>query len=266
MYSILSTDGTRIAFDRRGSGPSVVLVDGALCNRSYGPMIGLPGLLADGFTVLSYDRRGRGDSGDRSGYAVEREIEDLGCLLADCDGPVSVFGHSAGGALALRAVAAGLPISRLALYEPPYGVGDEAHRNALREYPARLAYLLAAGRPEDAVELFLRLVDVPPEVIAMLRRTSRWAILRELAPTLAYDSAVLDQQRLAGALPLDLLARIDVPALVLAGGASSAAMRDTASRLSVAMPDAEYRTLHHQVHDVDPAVLAPVLADFFAGS
>jgi pimeloyl-ACP methyl ester carboxylesterase len=265
VYSILSLDGTKIAFDRRGSGPAVVLVDGALCSRRYGPMTQLSRLLAKDFTVLSYDRRGRGDSGNQPRYAVEREIEDLGCLLAECDGPVSVFGRSAGAALALRSVTAGLPISRLALYEPPYGSGDEAHREALREYPYRLADLLAAGRFETAIELFLGLVDVPPEVVAMLRRTSRWTVLRELAPTLAYDSAVLDQRRLAGALPLELLAAVEVPTLVLAGGASSAAMRETAMRLGAALPDGGYRRLEHQVHDVDPAVLAPVLAGFFGG-
>lgn len=265
MHTLASEDGTPIAFDRRGSGPAIVLVDGALCNRRYGPMTPLARLLAERFTVLSYDRRGRGDSGDRPGYAVEREIEDLGCLLAECDGPVSVFGLSAGAALALRSAAAGLPISRLALYEPPYGTGDEAHRQALREYPVRLTELLAAGHLEAAIELFMSLVDVPREVVAMLRRTSRWTVLRELAPTLAYDSAVLDQVRLAGALPLDLLAAVEVPTLVLAGGASSAAMRDTAARLCDAIPDGRYRALEHQVHDVDPQVLAPVLAEFFAG-
>ncbi|MGI8665727.1 MAG: alpha/beta fold hydrolase [Jatrophihabitans sp.] len=263
MHTIVSGDRTPIAFDRRGSGPPLVLVDGALCCRRFGPMPSLARLLADRFTVLNYDRRGRGDSGDSGDYAVERELEDLGGLLAECDGPASVFGLSAGAALALRAAAAGLPISRLALYEAPYGTGDERRRELLRDYPARLAQLLTAGQRAAAIELFLELVDVPVEVVTMLRRTSRWPVLEQLAPTLAYDSAVLDQVQLAGALPRPLLAAVHVPTLVLAGGASSAPMRETAGQIARLLPRAGYRTLAEQTHDVDPGVLAPVLADFF---
>ena len=122
MSQATSRDGTAIAFDRMGEGPPLVLVDGALSHRGLGPMRGLADALAADFAVYRYDRRGRGESGDTAPYAVAREVEDLEAVIAQAGGAAAVFGISSGGALALEAAASGLPATRLALYEPPYGV------------------------------------------------------------------------------------------------------------------------------------------------
>jgi len=115
MKRAISKDGTTIAFDRSGDGPPVILVTGALGFRSHAIMADLAAALAAHFTVINYDRRGRGDSGDTSPYAVEREVEDLDALITAAGGSASVYGTSSGAALALEAAASGLPITKLAL-------------------------------------------------------------------------------------------------------------------------------------------------------
>ena len=124
MKKVISKDGTAIAYDKAGNGPLVILVDGALCSRAFGPMPKLAKLLTNDFTVITYDRRGRNESTDTKPYAVEREIEDIGALINDNGGPAFVVGFSSGAALALAAAAHGLNISKLALYEPPFMVDD----------------------------------------------------------------------------------------------------------------------------------------------
>src|SRR5215510_1242343 len=117
---VVSNDGTLIAYDRIGAGPPVILVDGALCSRALGPMPGIARLLAERFSVFTYDRRGRGDSGDTAPYAVERELDDLDALIREAGGAAHVFGISSGAVLALTAAARGLRITRLAVYEAPF--------------------------------------------------------------------------------------------------------------------------------------------------
>src|SRR6266567_4887066 len=128
VSQVRSRDGTTIAYDRLGGqGPPVILVDGAFCSRSFGPMPKLAPHLARDFTVLMYDRRGRGDSGDTAPYAVEREVEDLDALIRQAGGSACLFAMSSGAVLALHAAANGLSIRKLALYEPPFMVGTPAH-------------------------------------------------------------------------------------------------------------------------------------------
>src|SRR5665213_4060066 len=146
MERTRSADGTSIAFDREGEGPALVLVVGAFCDRSTSET--LARLLASQFTVVRYDRRGRGSSGDTAPYAVEREIEDLQAVVAAAGGPAFVFGHSSGAALALEAVVVGLPVTRLVAYEPPYIVeGTRARPAQLAE---RVTQLLGADEPGEA--------------------------------------------------------------------------------------------------------------------
>ncbi|TDD76749.1 alpha/beta hydrolase [Actinomadura darangshiensis] len=258
-----SRDGTGIAFDRAGAGPALVHVGGALNDRGSGAA--LAALLAPHHTVLTYDRRGRGDSGDTPPYAVEREIEDLAAVIEAAGGSAAVYGMSSGAALAVRAAAHGLPVTRLALFEPPYnpGLGDRLTR--ARAHHTELTGLLAEGRRGDALALFMTGVGMPQEMIGQMRGAPMWAALEALAPTLAYDSAVMDDAGTGAALPADLLGRVAVPALVVDGGGSPAWMRDTAVRAAELLPAGTHRTLDGQTHDVDPAVLAPVLAEFLAG-
>src|SRR5215216_1351199 len=118
MNKVTSKDGTQIAYDKRGEGPAVILVDGALCHRAFGPMPRLSELLSSQFTVINYDRRGRGDSSDTQPYALEREIEDIDALIDAVGGSASLYGISSGGALAMEAaIKLKEKVRKLAIYE-----------------------------------------------------------------------------------------------------------------------------------------------------
>jgi pimeloyl-ACP methyl ester carboxylesterase len=258
MSTVMSADGTAIGYERAGNGPALVLVDGAMCYRAAGPMRPLAAALAGSFTVYTYDRRGRGESADTPPYAVGREIEDLQAVIAAAGGRACVYGISSGAALAMAAAAAGPQITRLALYEPPFRaeVEDAA---TIREYTRRLTELLDAGRRGDAVALFMTTVGMPEQVVAGLRGQPFWAALEAIAPTLGYDDRVLGD----GHVPRDVAARIAVPTLVLAGGASPHMLQAAAKATAGAIASARHRTLDGQTHDVSPEALAPALLTFF---
>jgi pimeloyl-ACP methyl ester carboxylesterase len=262
MNQVLSKDGTVIAFDRSGQGPAVVLVGGAFQYRAIDPPTAhLAALLAEQFTVFHYDRRGRGESSDTQPYAVEREMEDLEALIQEAGGSACVFGMSSGGVLALDAAARGLAITKLALYEPPFNSGDEQSRRAAESYTRELTALLSEGRRGDAAALAMTTWGAPAEAVAGMRQTPIWPLFEAVAPTLAYDDALMGD----GAVPAQRLASIAVPTLVMAGGASPAFMQEAAQAVARALSNARLRTLAGQTHDVDPEVLAPVLVEFFAG-
>jgi pimeloyl-ACP methyl ester carboxylesterase len=257
MNKVTSRDGTQIAYDKRGQGPALILVDGALCYRSFGPMASLAELLAPHFTVYNYDRRGRGESTDTQPYSLEREIEDIEALIRETGGPAFVYGISSGGALALEAAARlGKQIRKLAIYEPPYNSDTETWR----EYRKELAALLAEGRRGDAAALFMKLVGAPDEQVQGMRQAPVWPMFEAVAPTLAYDAAALGEGR---SVPTQLAARVQVPTLVM-NGTVIPFMRTTAEELAQAIPNAQQRTLEGQPHDVDLKVLAPQLVEFFS--
>jgi pimeloyl-ACP methyl ester carboxylesterase len=259
MPQVASRDSTLIAFELAGDGPPVILVLGAFNHRSSGAP--LAASLAPRFTVLNYDRRGRGESGDTPHYAVEREIEDLDALIAEAGGSACVFGHSSGATLALQAAARGLAITRLALYEPPIVVDDERPRPPA-DLAARLAKLVASGQRGEAVEHFqTEGVGIPIEVVAQMRSAPFRPAFEAMAHTLVYEALITGDV----SVPSDLAASVTVPTLTLAGGASPAWMRRGVQALAAALPAARHRTLEGQTHDIVPAVVAPVLAEFFAG-
>ncbi len=261
MEKVTSKDGTQIAYDRQGTGPALILVDGALCYRSFGPMAGLAQLLAPHFTVYYYDRRGRGESGDTKPYAVEREVEDIEALVDAAGGSAYICGLSSGAALALEAaLKLDGKIKKLAMYEAPYAADEEA-QPGWNEYDSNLAKLLAEGRRGDAVVLFMTVVGTPTEMVEGMRQAPVWPMFEAVAPTLAYDAAVLGKG--GHAAPVERAASVTIPALVMNGGASMPFMYDIAQRLSNAMPNAQLRTLEDQRHDVNLEVLAPVLVEFF---
>lgn len=265
MNQVTSRDGTPIAFDRTGDGPPIILVGGALCDRTAGASgTPLAALLAPQFTVFSYDRRGRGDSGDTAPYAVGREVEDLEALIVEAGGSAFLYGISSGAVLALEAAAHGLPIPKLAIYEPPFHADDDSRRRQAQEYATKLTEVLSAGRRDDAVELFMTMVGMPLEAVSQMRGAPMWPALEAVAPTLAYDSAVMGDSSRGGSLPTERVAAVTTPTLVLDGGASPAWMRDTARRVANTLPRGQHRSLEGQTHDVAPEALAPVLEEFFA--
>ncbi|MFJ8112189.1 alpha/beta fold hydrolase [Streptomyces sp. NPDC096132] len=253
----ISRDGTELAYARAGQGPAVILVSGAM--STGGTVAPLGGLLAHRFTVLWYDRRGRGGSGDTAPFAVEREVEDLAALIEAAGGEASLYGISSGGALALRAAASGLPVRRVAVYETPYADFQEGGAEDRAAYTERLTEALAQGRRGDAVELFLRLTGLAEEMIQRARQSPMWAGMEAIAPTLAYDDAAMA----GGLVPREQLAAIGVPVLAVVGGDSPAWLREATRAVAEVVPHGTYRSLEGQTHMVDPNVLAPVLAEFF---
>ncbi|MFJ8669308.1 alpha/beta fold hydrolase [Streptomyces sp. NPDC093600] len=252
---VISGDGTRIAYERYGEGPPLIVVSGALC-AAEGERP-LAELLAPHFSVVTYDRRGRGGSGDTGPYSVEREIDDLATLTEEAGGDAYVHGMASGGALALAAAAAGLPVERLSVYEPPYAA-DSGARETHAAHGRRLTGLLDRGRRTAALELFLA-DAMAPEALAHMRRSAMWPGLEALAHTLAYDHAVLGD----GVVPYERLARVHTRVLVVGGGASPTRTRRAALAVATALPRGRHRTLTGQTQVVAPQVLAPVLEEFF---
>lgn len=263
MQTVTSKDGTTIAYDQTGDGPALILVGGALSDRSAAAP--LTELLASRFTVIGYDRRGRGDSGDTTPYAVEREIEDIAALIAAAGGSAYVFGMSSGAVLALEATKSGLAVTKLALYEPPVII-DDTRAPVPSDYAAHLAELAAEGRRSNAVEYFLiEAVQLPPDMVEQMRQAPMWPAMEKVAHTLAYDGAIMSEYMSGRPLPAGRWAAVTIPVLVMDGGASPAWARNSVQALVDALPNAERRTLDGQTHAVAPDMLAPILADFFGG-
>ena len=257
MRTTHSADGTRIAFDQTGHGPPVILVVGAFNDRSTGAA--LAKALDAGLTVLNYDRRGRGASGDTQPYAVEREVEDLDALIREAGGAAGVFGYSSGAQLALEAAAHGLNITRLALYDAPFIVGDDVPRPP-KDIAAQLAKLIASNRRGDAVELYqTKLVGIPEPVVAQLRHAPFRPALEAIAHTLVYDATLVGDLR----VPKDRLRSINAPTLAIYGSGSPALMGPAAKALAEAIPDGHVKRLDGQSHDIVPSALGPVLLEFF---
>ena len=260
MRKAISKDGTAIAFDTLGTGPPIILVDGAFCTRSFGPMPKLAPLLAKHFTVFTYDRRGRGDSGDKPPYAVEREIEDLQALIKEAGGSVFVFGMSSGAVLAIDAAAQGARIKKIALYEPPVMVEEGGHRPPA-DSQKHLSGLILEGRRGDAVKFMMtKVMGVPAIVVTVMRLLPAWSKLKAVANTLPYDVAITGDS----ALIMKRAAIVAVPTLVVGGEKSPQFLRTAVKAVADVVPHAQLRLLEGQTHNVSAKRLAPVLIDFFA--
>jgi len=257
METVTSKDGTEIAFDRVGSGPPVILVSGGSVDRMS--HVGLSQELGSDLTVLNYDRRGRGPSGDTQPYAIDREIEDIAAVIEAAGGEAGIYGSSSGAVLAMLAAGAGLPIPKVAMWEPPYI--PEGWPRPPEDQVQQYETMVAEGRRGDAVEFFMaKVVGMPPEFVAGAREQPFWGPTEALAHTLAYDARIMGDYR----IPTDRVAEVKAEALVIAGGADMPFMRETAEALADALPNGSVRFLDGQGHNVDMAVLAPVLKEFFA--
>lgn len=257
MENVISADGTSIAYDRLGDGPAVVLVCGGSVDRmSNAP---LAALLAQDYTVYNYDRRGRGDSGDAEVYEIEREFEDLDAVFAVAGGSAHLYGTSSGAALALLATAAGRPVNRLALWEPPYILEGTRERP-----PADTASIyrdfVAAGHRDKAAEYFMaEVVGLPAEFVEMAKASPWWPAQEAIAHTLAYDATVMGDY----SVPAEAIAAVIPPTQVLTGGAAPEWMKLGNQAVVDQLKDGSHRVLPDQEHNVDPAVLAPALKAFW---
>lgn len=263
---VVSKDGTAIAYDRVGDGPAVVLVDGALCCRAQGPMPDVAKELASQYTVYTYDRRGRGESGDAEGYEVEREIEDLAAVIEAAGGTAYVYGSSSGAALALRAAAAGLPIGKLVAFEAPFVV-DDSRKPIPRTWAADMRSRSDAGRPGDAIKYFMtKGVGLPAIMVTMMRLMPGWKGMKAVAHTLPYDAAVLGENSFGQPLDASQWAGVTIPVLVAAGGKSPESMRTAVQATADAVPGAAYREIPGQMHIIKATAIAPVLTEFYGGA
>lgn len=261
MEKVVSKDGTPIAFDRYGEGPSLILVSGATATRAM--EASFAEAISGHFTVYAYDRRGRVDSGDTAPYAVEREIEDLEALIEKAGGSAFVFGHSSGGVLALRAAANGLAIPKLAVYEPPFIV-DDSRPPVPDDYVEHLDQLISEGRKGDALAYFMTAaVGTPEEFVEQLREAPFWETSERAANTIPYDGRVMGGTTSGKPLASSPWDSIEVPALVMDGGASEGWIRNGARQLAEILPDSGHVTLGGQDHGPADEVLAPTLAEFF---
>jgi len=256
METVRSADGTVIAYDRTGSGPPLIVVVGAFCTRMT---FVAPADLRQHFTVITYDRRGRGDSGDTSPFAPEREYEDLAAVAAAA-GPMPpfVFGHSSGAAIALRSTAGGLRAAGIVAYEAPFLTPDAPPPPA--DPAGHIRNLVGAGRRREAVIYWMSdVVRAPREMVAQMDGAPWVTDLEPLAPTLPYDIAVTD-----GGLPAAELARISAPVLILGGSNSPDWFRRSVADQAAAIPGGRLMMLDGYDHNAPADVIAGILTDFFA--
>jgi pimeloyl-ACP methyl ester carboxylesterase len=259
----VSADGTVIAFTAWGEGEPLIIIDGATAHPAVNPTNEELGRLLSGeFRTFAYDRRGRGESTDTAPYAVAREIEDLAALIEVAGAPVTLFGWSSGAVLALDAAAAGLPIRRLALFEPPFVV-DDSRPPLPADYVQRLDAAVAAGRPGDAVELFMTVtVGLPAEAVDGIRQSEFWPAVEAVAPTIAYDGRIMGTTMSGGPLPRDRWAAVTMPTLVMHGTRTFPFIIAGTRALAELMPTATLRAVEGEQHDAPADVLASALRDF----
>ena len=259
MPTAISKDGTSIAYEKTGNGPAIILVNGALGHSKLNGEKELAAMLSKNFTVLYYDRRGRGNSTDTKPYSAEREIDDIEALVQEAGGNVYLYGVSSGAALALLAAEKLGPekVIKLALYEPPYG--SHEGKEEFAELKKKINELVAAGKPGDAITVFLQSLGTSDDAMEGIKSSPDWAAMERVGHTLVYDFEILKD----GVLPVAVAKNIKVPTQVMDGEKSFDFMHSTADTLGEIIPGAVRKTLKDQTHEVSPGVLAPVLNDFF---
>ncbi len=258
MSKVISKDGTKIAYEKNGNGPVVIIVDGALCSRTFGPTAKLVPLLKDQFTVITYDRRGRNESGDTLPYSADKEIEDIDALIKEVGDSVYMVGFSSGAALVLRAAASGLNIKKQVLYEAPYVMNMGGH-NPPVDSEAQLKKLISEDKRGDTVKFFMKdMIGVPALMTAIMSLMPMWSKLKAVAHTLPYDAAVMENFT----FPTQLVAAVKIPTLVMGGSKSPISLRNSVKKLSEAIANSQSKFLEGQNHNVSMKVLAPELIKY----
>lgn len=263
--TVKSADGTSIAFSTYGEGTPIIIVAGATAYRATQALDAQIGeIMQDEFKVYSYDRRGRGESGDTAPYAVEREIEDLAALIEDAGGSAILAGISSGGVLALHAAQAGLPVTKLALFEPPFVV-DDGRPARSDDYVEKLDAFVAEGRRDAAVELFMTdAVNLPAEYLDGMKQSPFWPGLEQIAHTIAYDGRIMGMTMRGDALPADAWSSVDVPVLVMYGNGTEPWLQAGSRALAELLPTATLQPVDGAQHDVAADVWSAAVREFAA--
>jgi Predicted acyl esterases len=256
---VTSRDGTRIAFDRVGSGPAVILIGGAMQFRGFDPnTVAMAELLAaHGFTVVNYDRRGRGESAAAPSFTLNDDIADLAALIDAAGGSAALYGSSSGSSIALAAAAAGLPVTALALWETPLGPENGTDGAA---FHAGLRERVDAGDDEGAVEYYMK--DMPPEWLAGAKAGPGWPIMVGIAPSLSADAESL--ARAQSAPRSELWASVTQPITAIIGSSTLPIMDAAADSIVASAPNARKLVIPGANHGWEPQVMADTLAEIFA--
>ncbi|KAA9159759.1 alpha/beta hydrolase [Amycolatopsis acidicola] len=262
MATVTSCDGTTLTYDRTGSGPALIQVDGALCHRAFGPSGPLAEQLKTEFTVFRYDRRGRGGSENTLPYSPDREIEDLQAVLAEAGGSAFVYGVSSGAGLALEAAKNLSGITKLVVYEPPFIV-DDSRAPVPEDYPERVATAVESGRRGEAVKLFMKSTGAPGFFVAIMPLVAPWSKLKAVAHTIPYDLEIMASHQHGHPLPAEEFGKVSIPTLAVVGGKSPHWMQQSVRAVASVVPEARFEVLPGQNHMVKPGPLAPVLTGFF---
>ena len=260
-HILTSADGTPIGYSVTGAGPVLIIVDGAFCSRVFGPSPKVAAELTGDFTVVTYDRRGRGASGNTGPWSLEREVEDLAALVEAVGGPASLLGFSSGGALALEAAARLSAVDRVIVYEIPF-VLDPTGNVMPDGFIEQVEAHVADDRPGDAARQFMLHVGTPRPMVALMRLLPMWKKLAAAARTLPYDLRLLGDTQHGKPLPRERFAAVGAPTLVLAGGKSPEWMRTGAQAIAATLPDGTYSELPGQTHMVKARVIAPSVVEF----
>jgi len=242
IETVRSKDGTSIAYERRGHGPPLVMVHGSTVDHTrWG---GVVSKLAERFTLLMVDRRGRGRSGDGPAYSIEREFDDVVAVLESTSVPAYVLAHSYGAICVLEALRLTERIAKVVLYEPPLPLPGRGPIFAADLGP-RLQALLAAQDRDGVVATFMReVIRMSEQEIEGMRRTSSWAVRLSAAHTLPREVAVANTYRFHA----EGFAAVRVPALFVVGSLSPAYMHEATTMASAALAGSQVVSLRGQGH------------------
>jgi len=258
MPETTSTDGTTIAYDQVGSGPAVLLLHGGPMTRQANA--GLAVILAEHFTVYTYDRRGRGGSAGTVEDGVDAEFEDLATMLQTAGGSAHLYGSSGAAIIALQAAARGLPITTLAVWEPPYSASPDGPRPPA-DWGRRIADLIAEDRRGDAVAYWMTsVIGMPAEMVAGMRHAPFWAGMESEAHGLVADHALIGDFSFDPAT----LQAVKIPTLVMDGGPAAAPpLAAAAAEVAATVPRASRQSLDGQPHNVADDAMAAALTAYF---
>jgi pimeloyl-ACP methyl ester carboxylesterase len=263
MQTVVSADGTTIAYDRYGEGPAVILVAGALGYRSFKDARQTATTLAEHCTAINYDRRGRGASGPAGPVSLEHEIEDIAALIEASGGRASLCGFSSGAALALRAAAAGIGIETVIAYEPPFKT-DPAATHPLDDYGAKLDEIVATGDAMGAAKHFMRNgVGLPAAMVTVMSVLPMFKRFAANGLTLPFDLAALGEHNMHGwPLEGEEWATVMCPTLVAYGSKTYPQLKHAARSAAEVLPNATLREIPGQKHNIKARAIAPVVAEF----
>jgi len=257
MATVTSSDGTKIGYTKIGTGHPLIIIDGALCSRAFGPTPDIGKMLSEYFAVINYDRRGRNESTDTAPYSVDKEVDDIDALIKEVGSPVHLLGFSSGAGLALQAAARGLNISKLVLYEPPYITNMGGHTPPADSVD-QFKKMVSEGRQGDAVKFFMKdLVGMPAFIPVIMSLLPMWKKLKASAHTLSYDASVME----GFTVPVKLTSQVKVPTYIMGGEKSALPLRNAVKKLSEVMPGSHLVILKGQNHNVSPKALVPVVVE-----